>query len=366
MSFKFKIVSAFCLVAVVFNSCKNELNILAPYKESVSVYAVLNPQDVRNYVRINRIFLGEGNSFQMAQVNDSINYKKGELTVTLERYDNGVLALTTVGNPTKKLITLNDTVIQTQSGVFNSNQRLFYTDDKLYTWGDYKLTITNNKTGNVFTSKGAIIDSVKPFPFPPIAPPYYPVAYNPSNPSSYYIDFSLPTVNRVIRFNSVPGARDYDLVMRFHYADSLNTGALVPKFVDFNFPTVSTADLSGGEQLALTFTSGEFYSVLVSKLNADEPSNLLFRKILKVDFIVYAGAQDFVDFLKISAPSTSVAQDKPVYSNIEGGFGIFSSRSRLHVSKQISVSWIDYMATTKPTCNLRFLKSDGNVSAICN
>ncbi|HRD40673.1 MAG TPA: hypothetical protein PLC65_18735, partial [Bacteroidia bacterium] len=74
MSLKFKIVSAFCFVAVIFNSCKNELNILAPYKESISVYAVLNPQETRNYVRVNRIFLGEGNSFQMAQVNDSINY----------------------------------------------------------------------------------------------------------------------------------------------------------------------------------------------------------------------------------------------------------------------------------------------------
>lgn len=366
MSLKFKIVAALSLLAVVFNSCKNELNILAPYKESVSVYALLNPQESRNYVRINRIFLGEGNSYQMAQVNDSINYKKGELTVTLERYENGNLALTTVGNPTKKLITLNDTVIQTQGGVFNTNQRLFYTDDKLYTWGDYKLTITNNKTGNVFTSKGTIIDSIKPFAFPPISAPYFPVAYNPSNPSSYYIDYSLPTVSRTIRFNSIPNARDYDVIMRFHYADSLNTGALVPKYVDYTFPTVSSTGLSGGEQLSVSFTSGEFYGFLVNKLNASEPSNLLFRKIIKLDFIVIAGAQDFSDFLKISAPSTSVAQDKPIYSNIEGGFGIFSSRSRLHVSKQISVSWIDYMASTKPTCNLRFLKSDGNVSAICN
>lgn len=364
MSFKLKIVSIVCLLAVVFNSCKNELNILAPYKESVSVYALLNPQETRNYVRINRIFLGEGNSYQMAQVNDSINYKQGELTVTLERYENGALALTTVGNPTKKLITLNDTVIQTQSGVFNTNQRLFYTDDKLYTWGDYKLTITNNKTGNVFTSKGTIIDSVKPTPFLPITLPPYPLPQ--ASPNNLYIDFSLPTVLRTIRFNSVPNARDYDLIMRFHYFDSLNTGAIVPKYVDYNFSTVSSSDLNGGEQLSVSFKSGEFYAYLVNKLNEDEPSNLLFRKIIKLDFIIIASAQDFSDFLKISAPSTSVAQDKPVYSNIEGGFGIFSSRSRFHLSKDISVSWIDYMAITKPTCNLRFLKSDGNVSAICN
>jgi len=367
MRFKNKFTVFMLAFAALFNACKNELNILAPYKESVSVYAILNPQENRQFVRINKIFLGEGNAYQMAQVNDSINYKKGDLTVTLERYDNGVLALTTVGNPTKKQIILNDTVIQTQSGMFNTNQRLFYTDDKLYTFGDYKLTITNNKTGNVFTSKGLIIDSVKPYSFPPLAPPYYPVAYNPSNPSSYYIDYSIPTVNRTIRFNSIVNARDYDIVMRFHYADSLATGALVPKYVDFNFPTVSSNDLNGGEQLTVNFNSGDFYAFLVGKLNADEPSNLLFRKIIKMDYIVTAAAQDFSDFLKISAPSTSVAQDKPVYSNIDGGgFGIFSSRSRHHISKQISVNWIDYMATTKPTCNLRFLKSDGNPSAICN
>ena len=60
---------------VFFFSCKNELNINAPYKEVPSVYAVLNPQDPIQMIRINKVFLGEGNANEMAQISDSINYR---------------------------------------------------------------------------------------------------------------------------------------------------------------------------------------------------------------------------------------------------------------------------------------------------
>ena len=142
MRFYSKAFVIFGLITVLFNSCKNDLKILAPYKETVSVYALLNPQEKRQYVRLNKIFLGEGNAYVMAQVTDSVNYRQGVLSVTMERYFNGVPDLTTVGNPTKKQIILKDTVIQIKPGPFSQSQRLYYTDDKIFTYGDYHLYIT--------------------------------------------------------------------------------------------------------------------------------------------------------------------------------------------------------------------------------
>ena len=161
MRFYFKAFFIFSTITVLFNSCKNDLKILAPYKETVSVYALLNPQESRQYIRINKIFLGEGNAYVMAQVTDSVNYQQGVISVTMERYFNGVPDLTTLGNPTKKQIILKDTVIQTKPGPFSQSQRLWYTDDKIFTYGDYHLTITDNHTGNVFTSKTLTFDSIK-------------------------------------------------------------------------------------------------------------------------------------------------------------------------------------------------------------
>jgi hypothetical protein len=60
-------------------SCHNKLEVLAPYKESVSVYGLLNQDDTVNYIRIGRVYLGEGNAVQMAAVQDSVWFKPGEL-----------------------------------------------------------------------------------------------------------------------------------------------------------------------------------------------------------------------------------------------------------------------------------------------
>lgn len=351
----------------VFNSCKNELNILAPYKETVSVYSLLNPQEKLQYVRINKIFLGEGNAYQMAQVSDSINYKKDDLSVTLERTFNGSPALTTVGNPTKMQIVLRDTVLQTASGTFNSTQRLYYTTDKLFSYGEYKLNIKNNKTGNVFTSSTGMIDSIKPTTFfSPICPVWHPVPYAPSNPNYYYYDNHLPDISRKVKFYSVPNAREYAVVMRYHFYEFYTSGDSSLKHVDMNLQTVSSTELIGGELLSSEFYMSSFYSKLYADLSPTTNINLLYRRPVKMDFIVTAGTQEFSDYLKISAPSTSIAQDKPIYTNINGGYGIFSCRSRLHISKSLHNDLIDYMATTKPMCDLRFLNSSGVISSICN
>ena len=76
---KIFILSAFLFL--FFTSCKNDLKLNAPYKEFPSIYAVLTPQDAIHIIRINKVFLGEGDANKMAQVSDSLNYPANELTV---------------------------------------------------------------------------------------------------------------------------------------------------------------------------------------------------------------------------------------------------------------------------------------------
>ena len=76
----------FLLIIFTLTTCKNKLNINAPYKEIPSIYAVLNPQENIQIIRINKVFLGEGDANVMAKVADSVNYNAGDLLVTLERF----------------------------------------------------------------------------------------------------------------------------------------------------------------------------------------------------------------------------------------------------------------------------------------
>jgi len=369
MRYKVKIaLLGFCIL-FVFNSCKNELDILAPYKESISVYAVLNPQEKFQFIRVNKVFLGEGNAFDMAQVKDSVNYPLGVLTGKLERFINGVKAVTTQGDSKAEII-LKDTVMQIKSGVFNTMQHFLFTADKLYTSGEYKLTITNSSTGNVFTSQTTVIDSIAPTPYQPLRGKYYfELPFNNVDPqyNSYFIEYSNTAVTRNVRFATTTNAVVYSLTIRFHYQDSVISGQKIDRFVDYSVPTFKVEEKSATlTEHVYSFMSPDLYSRWYNEIIKTESENVLFRKAVKMDFIVYAGTRDYHDFLQISAPSTSVAQDKPVYSNINGGFGILAARSRHHISKAISPVFIDYISQTKPMCSLRFLKSNGTTSQVCN
>ena len=76
------------LTVVMFTTCRNDLELNAPYKEIPSIYAVINPSEPVHVIRINKVFLGEGDANAMAKVADSVNYPAGELTVTLRRFVN--------------------------------------------------------------------------------------------------------------------------------------------------------------------------------------------------------------------------------------------------------------------------------------
>jgi hypothetical protein len=379
MRFYSKALILLSLIFVLFNSCKNDLKILAPYKEAISVYAILSPGQsegyglnlgtkyYRQYIRINKIYLGEGNAYDMATVSDSVNYPHGVLEVSLTRTYYGVPAGTTVGNSTKMEIILKDTVIQLSPGSFNTNQRLWYTDDSLHTDGEYSLKIRNTITGNVFTSKSVMISPIiTPGIIQPLGGPYYPVPFSASNPSYYYLDLSNQNIVRTVKFNSIKNARDYSCIIRFNYIDSTVSGN-ISKSIDYEFTRVSSTSLDGSEPLQFTYTSAEFFSTVAGKIvDAGDPPGFLARRLIDIEYSVTAGAQDFADFIKISAPSTSIAQDKPAYSNIDGGFGIFSCRSTFKAPKHLANATFDYVASKKPLCSLRFVNSSGNISPTCN
>ena len=71
------------LSGFVVNSCKTEFATIAPYKEMVCVYGVIEHQQNINYIRINRVFLTDGDAYAVAQNDDSVNFKEGELSLSL-------------------------------------------------------------------------------------------------------------------------------------------------------------------------------------------------------------------------------------------------------------------------------------------
>ncbi|MCX8081187.1 MAG: hypothetical protein N3F09_08130 [Bacteroidia bacterium] len=345
-----------CLLILMF-SCKNKLDINAEYKEIPSIYAVLCPQENLHMIRVNKTFLSEDNANQYAQVTDSVNYPAGELEIRLTRFVNGNPAPATM-NGNKPVAVFHDSVIQTLPGAFSTQQRIYVNYDKLFPNGLYVLTVKNLRTGNVFTAKANSLDSMPLGAAQPFANPLYPVPYHPNNPPYFYIDYSNPNVFYSIVESPVNGAYFQDLRIRMHYYDSLSGGNKIFKSFDFTFSYLNKNNISDGKY-KFSFYGQTLYDAVGNHLkNVQNPPGFLGRRMYKIDFLVTAAPIELYDYLQFSAPSLTFSQEKILYSNFEGrkALGIFTFRSRCHISKEMANSFVTQFALNKATCAYNFYK----------
>lgn len=357
------------------SSCKNDLDVLAPGDEAVSVYGILNPNASVQNIRINKVYLTSGDAIAAGQDADQINYGAGELVVTLQRFMTGSTnpTLTTVGNTTRKEIVLTETVVTTADGNFNVNQRIWQTTDKLYNSGEYKINIRNVNTGKEFSAQTIMVDSVrsysqKPFIYNATLYPshgqYIVTGTNPT-PQSGYIDYSVLTGTQRIKFFSIANAKLYDVLLRFHYIDSLIGGGANSEFVDFKFTTQKSPSLAGGEPMEVTFTANDFYTNIGAEMSKKTLPNVKNRRAYYLEYKITAGADDLNTFLQVNQPSNSIAQDKPYYTNIKGGVGIFSSSSRSIITHDMWNDFIDKIACHPSTNPYKFCNSSGVTTIVC-
>lgn len=356
------VISALAVISSIFiSSCKNDLKLNAPYKEIPSVYAVLNPQESIQVIRVNKVFLGEGDANAMAQVADSVNYQPGDLTITLERFVNGnQVVATSTGN--KQVITFRDSSVITQSGAFNVNQRVYVTSDKLFTSGEYRLKVYNNKTKNTFTAKANALDSVKLSGYTPFVAPFYPVALGTPVNGDTYINYSSAGTNYQVRYKPNEG-KIYQLTMRLHYYDSLlndpyNNGNKHYGYADYVFGNQYINEVQSNGYFVNSFRGQDIPVAVANHLSRDSwsVSNIIARKMYKIQFLIYSSTQEYADYLQFASPSLSIAQEKPLYSNFDNSaaLGLFTFRARFTIVKEMDNSFISAFAYDKNTCKYKF------------
>jgi hypothetical protein len=363
---------------LTFTTCKNDLEILAPYKEIPNIYAVLNPKDKIQMIRINKVFLGEGNAFDMAKIADSINYKPGELRVSLEHYVNGIKSVV-AGSLGGSEVLFHDSVITTKPGAFNTTQRIYVTSERLFNSGTYKLIVKNNNSNTEYFAKSNLVDSISGASNAPFNTPYYPltqsekVQYDPQDTqwdNVVYLNY-LASGNYSFKIRAISDAKIYQPRMRFHFQDSLLTGGYGAKnYMDFVVNTFDApSNIKPGDLITFNVRGSSLYPSLKTDLESrtlSSGSNIYGRKILYIEMICITTTQDYADYLQYATPSQSVAQDKPLFSNFENGaFGLLAFRSRCSVKKEISTSMVSEIASNVNTCNPKFKFMNSNKQVPC-
>lgn len=332
---------------LLFSACSTDLDVIGNYKETIVVYGLLDQAQDTQYVKINKAFLGAGDAYVYAQVKDSTQFVNA-LSVELRRIKNGVqLGATILLSPTNKP---KDPGIFYSADQANAIYSFSAVEYPLHTDSEYELTVRNNETGTVVTSKTSLISDITGFTTP-----------TPSGSSfSFVLEGYYPNYPFNIVWNSAKNARIYQAIIRLNYTDSLSTGQNVAHVVDYTLPSLKTLDINAmtPEVMEVDTKGRDFYKYIGNTLS--DYTGLVQRKAGNVDLMLVAGSDELSTFIDVNTPSTGIIQERPEYTNITNGLGLFSARlNRAPESRPLSaVSW-DSLACGQYTKKLKFVNAAG-------
>ncbi len=298
--------------AVGFQSCSEDFEVSAPYKDVTIAYGLLNMRDTAHYIRIQKAFLDENKSaFDMAKEPDSNFFR--QLDVKMKEMSGG----STVNVINLQRVDLaNEGYPKTGGSFFTSPNYAYKFKNPLNPAYTYRLVITHTETGAMDSSEINILDSGK-------------LSVAVFNDANFRLNFGRTTPASSARFqlfvNAAPNSRYIEGIIRFHWVDkNVNTGEQTEKSTDFVFASKPV------DNKPLDVANISIYTALRDAMLA-APAGIE-RYMDSCEVLVYAAGPDFYNYMvatQIQSSGLTADQLKPLYTNFKGKdiYGIFSSRT---------------------------------------
>lgn len=345
---RFLIYFTLCLFTLV-SGCSTDLDVTGDYHETMVVYGLLDQSQPKQYIKVNKAFLGKGDALLFAKIKDSVQFVNS-LDVKLTRVSDG-----------KEFTLSPDNTIQKNEGTFYSGDQA----NAIYSFSStganalnpnstYSLSVTNRANGNTVTSTTSLINDFQ------ITKPY-----SPTNSTSFI--FTTPNENSrlFVEWLSAKNARMFQLIVRLNYEDYTDSNGIkdtAAHYLDWIFPVHTTTSAAGNETMGNDFSRVEYLAYIGNNLKSY--TGLVSRKAVNVHLVVIAGGQELSTFIDVNKPSGGLVQDKPIYTNITNGYGVFSSRYykapfTLTLTNSIPGKELDSLACGRFTKKLKFLNASG-------
>jgi hypothetical protein len=336
------------VVSILFSACSTDFEVLGDWKETMIVYGLLDQSKPKQYIKINKAFLGEGNAMEFAQVKDSVQFSHA-LSVTLQKVKNGIVSTYPL-SPDNSISKDNGSFYGPDQAnaiySFNSTGTSAIDQESIY-----KLIVRNTETGKEVTSQTAIVADFGTLDLPS---PFATVASVVTNTETYRYQ---------IKFKSAKNARIYQIIIRFNYKDSTVSGT-TNKILDWVFPQKETTTLNGLEEMDFGFVGQDYMRYIGSSLS--DYTGLVQRIPGNIEIVVISAGDELNTYINVNKPSTGIIQEKPEYTNISEGLGIFSSRHyKVPFNRPMSTEARDVLSSGQYTKCLKFIGSNGTWSP-CN
>ena len=317
-----KIKNLLFLILPLFFSCETDFDVNANWKDVTIVYGLIDPNNDDQLIKINKAYLGQGDAIQMASISDSTNYDPSNLIVKIHRVREQVFNT----YDTLSTVILTDTVLDKDDGLFSTDDNIIYTFKKPSSFYNtnsiYVLEILNLSSGQKVTSETEIINS---FSFESLNPSFEWGLYNGE------LADSLRFRTKNIEWQNSNNGVIYQLDILINYLESG-----IVKSLSWSQPLV---EYSSGN-MNLKIKGDQFFQFLENNLD-----NNTTKQFLNLDLVMTIGAQDLKTYIDVNQPFSGIVQERPVFSNIDNGVGLFSSRYTYDDIKGIELtnSTLNYM-----------------------
>lgn len=316
---------------LALGACSTEVELNAPYDRTPVVFGLLDAKQDTQWVRINRTWLGNGNQYDAALVADSSEYDPAQVEARVERWKAGQIQAT---------YTLQDTTLDNKEpGAFFAPEHqawFFPSPNGLDLESTYRfvMEVSDGDQAEAETDMIAAIAGNITQPPPGVSN----FKYSFANIGPALTTYPILT----FKWSSAPGARRYDASMRVHvvermWQDEAHTvlAQEQEKVIEWYIGSVTTNDLEGGESMQLELEAEQFYRLMNAQLEADpfmtrvlgtwDPEDQIARAF---DFVLTIANDELATYLDITAPVTGIIQERPSYTNVSGGLGLFASRAQ--------------------------------------
>ena len=296
-----KIFLILSVIVVVVTSCETDFDVNAEWEETTVLYGLLDASKDTQYIKINKAYLGEGDAMMMAEYSDSINFNPNDLEVKLHKiqFDDTLIS-----------IILDTTLIDKEDGLFAVDNNIIYrsiTDTIPNFLSDnyrYALTIKNKKSGNKVSANTEVISDA-----PYFIPSNYALGLYNKN-----MEDSLKFLSKTVEWDDINNGVIYQLDIIFNYTENNVLKSLV-----WRQPLVTYT----GIKMQTVLQGTKFFNFL--RNNLEDDVNVI-REFVDLDWIMTVGTEDLDTYIKVNEPLTGIVQQRPQFTNINNGLGIFSSR----------------------------------------
>ena len=322
---KIQIILSLTLLLGIFASCSSKVDLYADYKDIPVIYGLLDATLDTNYVKIVRAFSGSDeatvDATQVALIADSCNYP-GKLDAKIYRYKSrygGEYQLDSI-------IELDTTTINDkEEGTFYfPNQKVYFTKEGILpntaseTYS-YRLEII--KGNDTVTSETGIVGGE---------------TFKITNSSVSFVSEETDKTER-IKFMPADNAAVYDLEIHFLYKETLQ-GVSTFKTVHYSFGMRNVESLNEENGVfSISYSQNLLFNLLRTAMaNNPEQTHYTYDPSHSFTVTLAAGGNELYNYIQINQNAGGLSQSIPDYTNIVGGYGVFSSRINIEKTLRLS------------------------------